>query len=59
MNACKTIVVSYRLTTDSLKLTMYGTWRDHWRGKTSRYCAAYCGAAVTIHKIRKKIAKTF
>ena len=27
----------------------YGTRRDGGRGKTSRYCVAYCGAAVSLN----------
>ena len=30
----------------------YGTWRDGGRGKTSRYCLAYFGAAVILNYIQ-------
>ena len=26
----------------------YGIWRGGGRGKTSRYCVTYCGAAVSL-----------
>ena len=37
----------HHLTTDPLKT--YGTWRDSGQGKTSRYCIAYCEAAVSLN----------
>ena len=40
----------------------YGTWRDGGKGKTSRYCVAYCGPAVSLNYTQNTkidIAKTF
>ena len=41
MNACKKYCI-YHLTRD-------GTWRDCERGKSSRNCIAYYGAAISLN----------
>ena len=44
-----------RISSNHRFIKVFGTWRDGWRGKTSRYCVAYCGAAVYKYTQNTKI----